>query len=60
MAPECPECTAFIKLPADTIKGEIVKCPDCAAELEVTATEGGKFEDGELKIAPLEKEDWGE
>ncbi|HZT35727.1 MAG TPA: lysine biosynthesis protein LysW, partial [Nitrososphaera sp.] len=27
----CPECDAEVKIPADSIEGEIVTCPDCGA-----------------------------
>jgi alpha-aminoadipate carrier protein LysW len=51
----CPECDAAISLPADTVAGEILVCPDCAAELEVTAVDPPT-----LALAPEVGEDWGE
>jgi len=54
---ECPSCDANLTLPDDVISGEIVSCPDCGAEYEVTVTYTG---DIELKPAEIEGEDWGE
>jgi len=51
----CPECAAGITLAADTLRGEIVQCPDCGVELEVTG-----LEPLALELAPEEEEDWGE
>jgi alpha-aminoadipate/glutamate carrier protein LysW len=50
----CPECDALIEL-QDPMKGEIVVCPDCGLDLEVTALDPLK-----LEAAPMEAEDWGE
>ncbi len=58
--PECPICEANITFPPKTLKGEIFMCPDCDAELEVKATEGGKTGDGVLAEAPKTQEDFGE
>jgi alpha-aminoadipate/glutamate carrier protein LysW len=58
MAPEltahCPECDAEITL-KDVMQGEIVVCPDCGVDLEVTGTDPLT-----LELAPMEEEDWGE
>jgi alpha-aminoadipate carrier protein LysW len=51
----CPECDAAIALAADTVEGEILVCPDCAAELEVT-----NVDPPTLSLAPEVGEDWGE
>ena len=51
----CPECAAEVSLPDDAVKGEIIQCPDCGVELEVT-----NLEPPELELAPEEEEDWGE
>lgn len=51
----CPECAAEITLQAGTIVGEILVCPDCGADLEVTS-----LEPPSLELAPMEQEDWGE
>ena len=50
----CPECEAAIAL-NDPIEGEIVSCPDCGVELEVTS-----LEPLTLELAPEVEEDWGE
>ena len=51
----CPECEAQIELAADTEVGEIIVCPDCGVDLEVTSVEPA-----EVQLAPMEQEDWGE
>ena len=51
---ECSECGGDMKA-NDVIEGEIITCPDCGAELEVTSFNPLKFE-----RAPKEAEDWGE
>ncbi len=51
----CPECEAQIGLAAGTEVGEIIVCPDCGVDLEVTALEPAK-----VQLAPMEEEDWGE
>ena len=50
----CPECDAEITL-EDVMQGEIVVCPDCGVDLEVTS-----LEPVTLDLAPMEEEDWGE
>jgi alpha-aminoadipate/glutamate carrier protein LysW len=55
MTATCPECDATITLGEDTVEGEILVCPDCAAELEVTA-----IDPLTLALAPEVGEDWGE
>jgi alpha-aminoadipate/glutamate carrier protein LysW len=55
MNTSCPECAADIMLPAGTVEGEIIVCPDCAAELEVVS-----LDPAELALAPEVGEDWGE
>jgi alpha-aminoadipate carrier protein LysW len=51
----CPECEAEIAFKVDTVEGEIIVCPDCAAELEVTGITPPRVE-----LAPDVGEDWGE
>ncbi len=51
----CPECAAEITLEASVEVGEIVVCPDCGVDLEVT-----DLEPLTLDLAPMEQEDWGE
>jgi alpha-aminoadipate carrier protein LysW len=52
---KCTECEAEITLEAGTEIGEILVCPDCGVDLEVTA-----LEPATLEMAPMEQEDWGE
>jgi alpha-aminoadipate carrier protein LysW len=52
---ECPECEAVVPLPEDAMAGEIVQCPDCGVELEIT-----EVNPPVLALAPEEEEDWGE
>ena len=51
----CPECEAEITLDASAEVGEIIVCPDCGVDLEITSLDPAKDE-----IAPMEQEDWGE
>lgn len=37
MTHPCPECHADVEIPNDIIVDEIVECPECAVELQVTA-----------------------
>jgi alpha-aminoadipate/glutamate carrier protein LysW len=55
MTAHCPECDAQVPLDAQTVIGEVVPCPDCGADLEVTA-----LLPPVLAVAPPEEEDWGE
>ena len=54
MTAECPECACEITL-ENVMEGEIVNCPDCGVELEVTSVNPLT-----LELAPEEQEDWGE
>lgn len=51
----CPECFAEMALELDTEVGEIIVCPDCGVDLEVTSLQPAVVE-----LAPMEEEDWGE
>ena len=51
----CPECAAEITLEGGTEVGEIIVCPDCGVDLEVTA-----LDPAAIQLAPMEQEDWGE
>jgi alpha-aminoadipate carrier protein LysW len=51
----CVECAAEIDLAENTEVGEIIVCPDCGVDLEVTA-----LEPAAVQLAPMEQEDWGE
>ncbi|MCX8025866.1 MAG: lysine biosynthesis protein LysW [Thermanaerothrix sp.] len=55
MSTHCPECEAVIEVNEDVQLGEILVCPDCGVDLEVTA-----LEPFTLDLAPMEAEDWGE
>jgi alpha-aminoadipate carrier protein LysW len=55
MSTNCPECAAEITLEAGTEVGEIIVCPDCGVDLEVTSVEPPA-----VQLAPMEQEDWGE
>ena len=56
MSTTCPECEAEITLTAGAEVNEIIVCPDCGVDLEVTAVEPALG----LALAPQEAEDWGE
>ncbi len=51
----CPVCGAAVALPADVIKGEVLACDDCGAELELLSMDPLRLEE-----APEVAEDWGE
>jgi alpha-aminoadipate carrier protein LysW len=51
----CVECDGEVELADDVIVGEIVECPDCGVELEVTSVSPLTIE-----LAPEVEEDWGE
>ena len=51
----CLECAAELNLASDVEVGEIVVCPDCGVELEVTSVDPITVEE-----APEVEEDWGE
>jgi alpha-aminoadipate carrier protein LysW len=52
---ECPICDGRVELPQDTVQGEIIECPECGSELEVTGVDPYA-----LAEAPQEQEDWGQ
>ena len=51
----CPVCDADVELEADAVEGELIECPDCGSELEITS-----LDPVELAEAPEAEEDWGE
>jgi alpha-aminoadipate carrier protein LysW len=51
----CLECAADLGLDEGVEEGEIVVCPDCGVELEVTGVNPIS-----LQLAPEVEEDWGE
>ena len=40
----CPECDAKLNIPEDASVGEIVSCPDCGADYEISKKEGSNIE----------------
>ena len=36
---ECPICRGEVEIEEDTLLGELVECPDCGTELEVTGVD---------------------
>ncbi|MGI0003969.1 MAG: alpha-aminoadipate/glutamate carrier protein LysW/ArgW [Candidatus Nitrosotenuis sp.] len=53
----CLECDASINVANDAAVGEIVSCPECGADFEISKKSG---ENVELKPAESVGEDWGE
>lgn len=53
---KCQECDAEIKIPMDSIEGEILTCPDCGTSYELVR-DGDKIT---IKPAQIVGEDWGE
>ncbi len=53
---KCVDCDAPIEVSDDAVNGEIVTCPECGLDLEVTVTPQGRS----VKPLVVEKEDWGE
>jgi alpha-aminoadipate carrier protein LysW len=54
-AATCPECDASIPFDRSPLNGQVVRCSDCGAELEVTG-----LNPLTLALAPEVEEDWGE
>ena len=54
---ECPSCYFEIELDEGTIEGEVIPCPDCGVDLEITKIDG---ETAKAEIAEMAEEDWGE
>ncbi|QKK10195.1 MAG: lysine biosynthesis protein LysW [Planctomycetota bacterium] len=55
MTAACPECDAPVSFGRAPLTGEIARCTDCRAELEVT-----RVKPLTLELAPEVEEDWGE
>ena len=55
MSVTCPECAAEFELDTGVEVGEIIVCPDCGVDLEVTSVDPAAVD-----LAPMEAEDWGE
>ncbi len=54
---KCSECDGDIEIPDDALDGEIVSCPDCGEEYEVSFNQE---KEKELNRIVAEREDWGE
>ena len=54
-AAPCPECDGTVTFARAPLNGQVARCPDCSAELEVTSTSPVR-----LELAPEVEEDWGE
>jgi alpha-aminoadipate carrier protein LysW len=52
---ECPVCSASVQLGEDCVVGELLSCPECGTELEITS-----LNPPAVAEAPQEEEDWGE
>ncbi|MGD1834331.1 MAG: alpha-aminoadipate/glutamate carrier protein LysW/ArgW [Nitrososphaeraceae archaeon] len=57
MKTECKECGGELDIPGDAVVGEIVTCPDCGGDFEISSKNGEKIE---LKEAESVGEDWGQ
>ncbi len=51
----CPECAAEVRPARSPLRGEVLRCTDCSAELEVT-----NVSPLQLELAPTVEEDWDE
>ncbi|HUK14278.1 MAG TPA: lysine biosynthesis protein LysW [Thermoanaerobaculaceae bacterium] len=51
----CPVCDGAVDLAADVAQSEVVRCPDCGSDLEVSS-----LDPPVLVEAPAEEEDWGQ
>ncbi|MFQ5652656.1 MAG: lysine biosynthesis protein LysW [bacterium] len=51
----CPICDGEVSLGGDTLEGELIECPECGTELEVTSVDPIAVAE-----APQEEEDWGQ
>lgn len=52
---ECTVCGAHLTLQDDTVVGELITCPECGTDLEVTGVDPLTVSE-----APQADEDWGE
>lgn len=54
---KCNECDKELNVADDSVKGEIVTCPDCGSDYEIAS-----IENNNVQLKPAEKvgEDWGE
>lgn len=56
MKVDCPDCFFSFDLEEGVMKGEVITCADCGAQLEVVELKP-KIK---LQVAEVEEEDWGE
>lgn len=54
----CPDCDAPLEIPTGVVTGEILTCPSCGLELEVSQVNPNNCV--ELRELVIEGEDWGE
>jgi len=52
---KCLDCHADIRIEEDTQVGEVLTCPECSTDFEVTGVNPMK-----LTPAPVAQEDWGQ
>jgi alpha-aminoadipate/glutamate carrier protein LysW len=57
MKKDCNDCGAEINIPSDAMVGEVITCPDCGANFEITEKSEQKIE---VKPAESIGEDWGQ
>ena len=43
LAVQCPDCGAFVELPAGTRSGDLVECPDCAGQTLRVRKDDGRW-----------------
>ena len=57
MEQKCQDCDATMMILDDVVVGEIISCPDCGNEFEVS-----KIDSNNVTLSPAESvgEDWGE
>jgi alpha-aminoadipate carrier protein LysW len=53
----CIDCGGYLELPEDSLKGEIISCPDCGVDYVLVEGNSGLLS---LQILTIEGEDWGE
>ena len=55
MEQKCQDCDATMKILDDVVVGEIISCPDCGNEFEVS-----KIDSNSVTLSPAESvgEDW--
>lgn len=53
----CQECDAILTVPDDALVGELISCPDCGADFEISKMDGSHVE---ITQAETIGEDWGE